>query len=46
MVGKLSEEMFDEGINIHVEKEFNTRILNNVVITKASIIKLLFEHSE
>lgn len=46
MVGNLMEVIFDEGINIYVEKEYNTRILNKVVITKASIIKLLYDSSE
>ena len=45
MVGKLTTSMFDEGVNIYVKTQFNEKIANVVVVTKASIIKLLIEKS-
>lgn len=46
MVGKLMTSIFDEGINIYVDTQYNEKIANVVGITKASIIKLLLENSE
>lgn len=46
MIGNIMESIFDEGINIHVESQYNEKIVNKVVVTKASIIKLLLEESE
>lgn len=46
MVGKIMESIFDEGINIYVDSQFNDKIANVMIRTKASIIKLLFEKSK
>lgn len=46
MVGKLVKSIFDEGINIYVESQYNAKIATEVIVTKASIIKLLLEKSE
>ena len=46
MVGKIMESIFDEGINIYVDSQYNDKIANVMIRTKASIIKLLFEKSK
>lgn len=46
MIGHIMESIFDEGINIHVESQYNDKIANIVIVTKASVIKLLLEESE
>lgn len=46
MMGEIMESIFDEGINIYVESQYNDKIANKVIVTKASIIKLLLEESE
>lgn len=46
MVGKIMESIFDEGINIYVDSQYNDRIGNVMIRAKASIIKLLFEKSK
>lgn len=45
MVGKLMTSIFDEGINIYVEAQYNEKIANEVIVTKASLISLLLEKS-
>lgn len=45
MVGKLVTSLFDEGINIYVESQYNEKIANVVIVTKASLISLLLEKS-
>lgn len=39
----LTEAIFDEGINIYVEKIFDERITSNICTQKAKIIKLLMQ---
>lgn len=46
MVGKLMKSISDEGINIHVASQYNDKIANVVIVTKASIIRLLIEKSK
>lgn len=46
MFGKIMKSVFDEGINIYVESQYNEKIANVMIKTKASIIKLLFEKSK
>lgn len=46
MVGRIMQSVFDEGINIYVENQYNEKIANVAIETKASIIKLLFEESK
>ena len=45
MVGKLMTSIFDEGINIYVDAQYNEKIANEVIVTKASLISLLLEKS-
>lgn len=46
MVGEIMQSIFDEGINIYVETQYNEKINGVIVRTKANMIKLLFDESE
>lgn len=46
MVGDIEKSIFDAGINIYVETQYNEKIANVVINTKASLIKLLYDESK
>lgn len=46
MFGNIMESIFDKGINIYVDSQYNEKIANVMISTKASIIKLLVERSK
>lgn len=43
MVSAIVTSMFDDGINIYVEKIYNERIASTMAITKSQIIRMLLE---
>lgn len=43
MNGKLVEAMFNEGINLYDEAQYNEKIATPVIVTKSELLKLLLE---
>lgn len=43
MNGKIVEAMFNEGINLYIEPQYNEKIATPVIVTKSELLKLLLE---
>lgn len=43
MNGKIVEAMFNEGINLYNESQYNEKIATPVIVTKSELLKLLLE---
>ena len=43
MNGTIVEAMFNEGINLYIESQYNERIATPVIVTKSELLKLLLE---
>ena len=41
----ISEAIFDEGINLYVENQYNDKIKNQMIITKSDILNLILKRS-
>ena len=43
MVGNIVNAIFDEGINLYNEPQYNEKIASPVIITKSELLKMLLE---
>lgn len=43
MTGKIENAMFDEGINLYVETQYNEKIVSPIIVTKSELLKMLLE---